>query len=274
MNKLEEHFVMVLSAPRKSGKSHLVKNMLKSGLLDKYDHVVIMCPTLEFNDDYEHLRNHEKVKLIHSVSASVVRELIDRQESCMRDVQAIKRGLKQPFKITLDIEDVTEEAEIEVECPSTLLILDDCIDSGVIRFGGVVDRLAERGRHFKMSTIICAQRHSAISRSIRLNADYYIIFSPYSIAEMEKYLEEFVSRDVRRNLRNTLNKIFEIPYHFVLLDNSERNPKKRLKVSNADDFIEGRIEPIELVSQEKPVYNEPKRKRRRVITEEVYPIDL
>jgi hypothetical protein len=132
-------------------------------------------------------------------------------------------------------------------CPRTLLILDDCIDSGVMNFRGTVDRFAERGRHINISTIISSQRISAVSRSIRLNSDYFIIFSPYSISEMEQYLEQFVPRDRRKETRIHLLEVFETPYQFILLDNAEKNPSKKLKVSNADWFVKGQFELLKVV---------------------------
>jgi hypothetical protein len=127
-----------------------------------------------------------------------------------------------------------------------LLILDDCIDSGVMNFRGSVDKIAERGRHINMSAIICSQRISAISRSVRLNSDYFIIFNPHSIGELEQYIEQFVSRTNRKALRESIQDIFAVPFTFLLLDNTEKNPKKKLKISSAQDFVRGKTEVLHL----------------------------
>jgi hypothetical protein len=255
MDQLEEHFFMTIAAPRKSGKSYLVKEMLKNGLLDHFDHVVIMCPTLEFNKDYADFRKNKKVSLIHNVTERAVNELFTRQAACQRRVLRRDDGEK---------------------CPKTLLILDDCIDSNVIRFGGVVEKFAERGRHIGLSGLVCTQRLSAASRSIRLNSDYILIFSPYSVSEMDQFLEQFVGRDERKTVRAATRRVFKKPYQFIVLDNADKNISTKLKTSNAEDFIKGHLSPLILpedavveksnkVEKKEPVAEEKPTKRPRNI---------
>lgn len=133
--------------------------------------------------------------------------------------------------------DIYKEDEEELECPNTLLVLDDCVDSGVIQFKGAVDKIAERGRHIRLSTIISSQRLSAISRSVRLNSDYFIMFSPYSVSELEQFLEQFVSKKDVKELRVKISAVFEKPFWFIVLDNAEKDVTKKLKKSNANKFL-------------------------------------
>lgn len=218
----ESDFVCTIAAPRKSGKSYLIKTLLQNGLMNQFEHVVIMCPTLQYNDDYLEFKSNEKVTMISDIQASDIKNLFNDQASCMKKVRDRERYEKNLPKLY---------------CPRTLLILDDCIDSGVLSFRGIVDKIAERGRHINLSCIISSQRISAVSRSIRLNSDYFIIFSPYSVSEMEQYLEQFVSKDERKQIRETLLRVFDTPYQFIVLDNTEKVPHQKLKRSNADDYI-------------------------------------
>lgn len=230
--ELTDHFVMALAAPRKSGKSYFVGAMLRSGMMDHFDHIIILCPTLQYNDDYQEFEEDVKrYTLISDVNGQLIEDLFTRQATCMRKVKARERRSKHLPKLY---------------CPSTLLILDDCIDSGVLDFRGTVDKIAERGRHINMSAIMCSQRISAISRSVRLNSDYFIIFSPYSVQELEQFIEQFISKEHRKPLREKLGDIFETPHQFIVLDNSEKNIRKKLKTSNAQDFIEGKAEVLDI----------------------------
>lgn len=229
MDKLEDHFAMAIIAPRKSGKSFLVSTMLRSGLSDRFDHVIILCPTIDFNDDYLEFSDNPKFKLIHDVKSSLIDELFETQAQCKKDVQSRKRKRKLT----------------DLRCPRTLLILDDCIDSGVMDFKGTVDKIAERGRHIELSTIMMSQRMSAVSRSIRLNSDYIIIFSPFSISEVEQFLEQFVSRNKRKEMRGVLDNVFNIKRQFILLDNMETAGKK-IKTSNASDFVKNIVTSIDI----------------------------
>ena len=248
MNDLDDHFMLAMCGPRKSGKSQLCASMLKKGLLKKFDYVVVMCPTLDYNDDYQWMADKNgvdeaaweakhgtnagfepKFTLINDVGDETVAELITKQSECMKEVKKRER---------LGFNDL--------KCPSTLLILDDCVDSGVINFRGSIDKVAERGRHFFMSVIICAQRITAVSASIRRNADYLFLFAPWNIHEMERFLEEFVSAGKKNNMREFAGKIYETPHNFIMIDNIEKNPKKRIKTSTCDDFIKGKTHPMYL----------------------------
>lgn len=239
MDKLDEHFMLPITGPRKSGKSYLNTLMLEKGMKDQFDHIIVMCPTIEFNDDYlwmiqenerleeewrsEHFNMHKykpKYTMISNINDEIIETLYNTQAACMRKVK--KRQRKGE----------------EIYCPSTLLILDDCIDSGVVSFRGVVDKVAERGRHINLSCILCSQRVSAVSASIRRNSDYFIMFRPWNIAEMERFISEFVSKSVRKEVWKVVSDVFETPRNFILVDNLEEKLNKRLKYSDAHRFVE------------------------------------
>lgn len=233
----EDHFVMVLSAPRRAGKSFLVEKLLRTKeIQDKYDHIIIMSPSVDFNDDYDEFRDNPKFSITTQIDTVTLDNLYEKMAEAKRKVKARERQRRR--NPSVDIFEEDNELE-ELLMPNILLILDDAIDSGVMQFLGVLDKFAERGRHFNASMIGIAQRISAISRSVRLNADYFIIFSPFSMGEFEKFIEEFVSRDKRKELRERVDEIFSKKYEFILVDNTETDPAHKLKTSNADRFIMG-----------------------------------
>ena len=236
---------MTMCAPRKSGKSYFIKKLLNSTMLDRFHHVIIMCPTLDFNDDYEAFRHNKKFTFITDVTDAKVEELFERQARCMRKVRKRKRDKFSNLS--------------ELECPNTLLILDDCVDSGVMQFKGSIDKLAERSRHINFSVILASQRITAVSMSVRVNSDYFIIFSPHCIQELESYIEKFVPRqEIRQRIQEILD-VFETPYEFVMIDNTEKNPRKKMKHSNAERFIGGKATSMFDTSDTTP----PKKRRRK-----------
>ena len=225
---------MSIAAPRKSGKSFFITSMMRAGLFDHFDYIIIMCPTLNFNDDYQEFVDRKNVTAIADVSRDEIDLLFEKQSKVMRKIKQQERNPS------------TQIQQVKLYCPNTLLILDDCVDSGVFNFRGSVDKIAERGRHINMSTIISSQRQSAISRSVRLNSDYFITFSPYSVSELEQFLEQFVSKSKRQAMRDKISEIYKIPYQFIVLDNSEKDVTQKLKTSNTDDFIKGKMDTIVL----------------------------
>ena len=237
MAALTDHFVMSIAAPRKSGKSFFITSMMRAGLFDHFDYIIIMCPTLNFNDDYQEFVDRKNVTPIADVSRREIDLLFEKQSKVMRKIKEQERNPSM------------NQSQVKLYCPNTLLILDDCVDSGVFSFKGSVDRIAERGRHINMSAIISSQRQSAISRSVRLNSDYFITFSPYSVSELEQFLEQFVSKSYRLAIRQKISEIYKIPYQFIVLDNSEKDVTRKLKTSNSELFIKGVMNVIQVSEQ-------------------------
>lgn len=249
-----DHPVVTIVAPRRSGKSHLMKMILRTSFEDIYDHIILMCPSLSLNEDYDEFIDNSKYTFIDTVDAGIIDELFEKQSDCRKQVLKAQRAKKDKKKKKKDILFENHEIEMplhrdkeaEYVCPRTLVILDDVVDSGVLRFGGAVDKIAERGRHMNISAFISAQRLSAVSRSVRLNSDYFIIFSPFSISEIEQFLENFVSKSMVKEMRSSLARLFEKKYEFLILDNSETQWSKKFKSSNADDFVQGIVYPMDI----------------------------
>jgi hypothetical protein len=263
MDGLDEHFVLTLSAPRKSGKTFFINTLLKSDRAKAFDHIFILCPSSDLNTDYDEISQDPRVQVMANVSPKILDHIFETQAECMRKVK--KNEARRKAKQGDELVPIPE-----LRCPHTLVILDDCIDSGLLDFRGVADKYAERGRHAKLSSIFSGQRQSAFSRSIRLNADYFLIFSPFSIGELEKFIEEFVSRSLRGALRDELLNIFAVPHQFLLLDNSERDPRKKLKVSTADAFFNNKFTVLDLEEIKRKL---EKNKRQRANTPERAPTE-
>lgn len=115
------------------------------------------------------------------------------------------------------------------------------MDSGVLAFKGVVDKFAERGRHINASGIVSAQRISSVSRGIRTNSDYFIIFNPFAIGELEQFIEQFVPRSQRKDAMAEMMEIFSAKHEFVMIDNTEPALYK-LKTGNAQRMLKGSLD--------------------------------
>lgn len=224
-----DNFVLALAAPRGSGKSYFVGKLLRTGLLKEYDHVVIMCPSLKFNDDYLEFKGEENVSWIPNVTREKVEALFESQERAMELVKIRER----------------EEPDLPILiCPKTLLILDDCVDSGLLTFRGLIDKIAERGRHIDLDLMVLVQRISSLSRSVRINSTYFGIFSPFTVDELEQFVKQFVPKSKQKGIYEKVEAVFAEPYQFLILDNTERIATKKLKRTNADNFIANQLDSL------------------------------
>ena len=229
--ELAENFVQTLVAPRRKGKSYLIKAQLRAYLLDDFDNIKIFCVSSQFNNDYDEFREESNVEIFSNFTQQDIEDVFHQHEKCAALVKQMH--------------------DEKYECPHTLIILDDVIDSGVLNFRGIVDKIAERGRHINLSLIVSSQRLRAVSCSIRMNTDYFIIFATSQVAELEKFLEEFVFRRQRKDLIEILNQLFDIPRVFLIVDASAESNENRLQYSDARNYIQGITKPI-LLNQTDP----------------------
>lgn len=189
---------------RRSGKSTLMKKLLKGEMKGKFkeENIFILCPTVDLNDDFD---DFPKARKYVEPDPAVIQAIMDEQ----------KHNIKTYGK---------------KRTPEVLIIFDDCADNRIIAFGGILDTLATRGRHFKINVMVSSQRMSAISRTARLNSDYFIVFSPYNFSEAEQFFEQYIAKKDRKKLISKLQEIWDEPFTFVVVDNSERRQSQKLKV--------------------------------------------
>ncbi len=197
-------FFMALIGARRSGKSTLMKNLLANDFKDRFDeeNIFIFCPSIDLNDDFEGL---DKARKFSEPDEAIIQAIMDEQ------LHNIKTYGKK-------------------RTPEVLIIFDDCADNRIIQFGGAIDRLAVRGRHFHICVMVSSQRMSALSRTARLNSDYFLVFSPYNLSETEQFLEQYVLKQDRRSTMKALQEYWNEPFVFVMVDNSERSQKKKMKL--------------------------------------------
>lgn len=207
-NNFLSGMMMSLVGARRSGKSTLIKKLLKENIIGKSrdkikeENVFIICPTINLDDGWNEFPTAKKYE---NPDPTIIQAIINEQLYNIGNY-----GKKRT--------------------PEVLVILDDCADNNILRFGGIIDTLAVRGRHYKINVIVSSQRMSAISRTVRLNSDYLIFFSPYNLSELEQVAEQYFLKQDRKEYMKKIQQIFETPFNFLVIDNSERQPTKKLKV--------------------------------------------
>jgi hypothetical protein len=246
----KRYFFLLYSAPRDSGKTFHYKHLLtdpRHNLLHQYDIVYVVSPTPRFNFDYDDLKAFDNVQFITTVTTDFLLDLLHKMEN-----------LKEMEKNDPDL----------YRAPSTLVILDDILDTKIGNFGGILDAYAHRGRHVNCAVIASIQRLNGLSRTCRINSDVIVIFVPYSASEVESFVEQFVFRAYRKGLHRKIVEIFDIPYNCIILNNMNRCLSKRLIEGTLDDFVNNNLQLIQLEIVTDPYKrspsvddSEPKRKQ-------------
>jgi hypothetical protein len=205
-----KNFMMSIVGMRGSGKSVLTSNLLHNYYLKEFDYVIILNPSADLNGDY---------KFIDSMSV----EIRDRVHIFTK-IKEFKDIITEVLQSQNDI----IKGDCRENCPRTLIIMDDCLDSKIFSWGGVVEQIASRGRHSKLSCIIISQHMASISRKIRLNSDMLILFPSINMTEIEQFLLQYLYKRYHKSAMLEIERIFNIPYNFIVVNNGKKAGESKL----------------------------------------------
>lgn len=203
-------FFMIISAPRKAGKSNLILNMLTRA--DMYKNIwnnkdiFVFSPSLDINDDFADVKANKIAKFDNDI----ITQIMAKQKEL-----------------------ITKHGQSKVK--PLLLIFDDCLSEK--KFGTMnscIEQLAIRGRHLLISVILTTQSMRRISRTCRLNTDAFIVMRFKNETEYDAFVEEFISKRNRKAAIASMKKIFETPYTFVVVDLATNDEGRRYRINFSD----------------------------------------
>lgn len=199
-------FMLIITGPSRAGKSNLIKNLLirkdMLGGFFKQKHMFIICPSLKFNDDYDMLTDAQKFDTFNN---QIMNDIIQEQ-TLIIDTYKKKRT------------------------PHILIVLDDIADNPQFANSRILQQLAFRGRHMKVSVILSVQKYSAVPRGVRINATNIIMFRPSNYSEIDIIGEEMADKDNRKNFKKMVKDVFKEPYKFIHFDLLNIKLKERIKI--------------------------------------------
>lgn len=180
--------LVYVSAPRGSGKSYLLVQMLMNEelYLQTYDRIFIFSPSLDDVNDgnlFDHLQL-PKSQLFSQFDEKVIKRLMKLK----------KRRPEEQW----------------------LIIADDCIGESNFKNSELCRILAYNGRHLNISFWITSQKANAGSTAIRSNADQCIFFAPRSRNEIEAlYLDSAINGITKKQFIKLLTEATKEKYSFL-----------------------------------------------------------
>ena len=158
--RLQEPFVIYMSAPRGSGKTYLLLNLLilDEFYNDTFDRIYFICPSF-FQDP--------KYSILDLPKSQVMTEFNEKK-----------------------IETIIKKKKADDEY---LFVFDDCITQSSFKNNNndcILNTIAVNGRHMGISMIIASQKTSGSSSFIRSQADGVYIWRPRSRNEIEAIYED------------------------------------------------------------------------------------
>jgi hypothetical protein len=260
MFQLPEHFSMMMVAPRRTGKTFLLCRMLQYGLTERFDYIGIFCPTANKNRAFDEFKPdmteyQEKTFLKRreldregnptSIPVPLLPES-ERKKFHIHyeiDEELIQRLLKEQDEAVVAVAEREAIGDFSLRVPRLLIVFDDCLASHFVSQYGHINNLAYNGRHMHTAFICLSQHFNKIGKGARMNSDVILILRPFSIAELETFVEQFCVRCNRKFVIDSVLDIFKIPHQFLFLDNTEPDIRRRFKISIAQDYTDPDIEP-------------------------------
>jgi len=178
------HFLYIIVGGVGSGKTTLGLSLLKikvedGGFRKKYKQIYVVSPTAKYDPKWE--------KLIEEVDADgnyytectdeTIGEIIDKLEMYNEDFAEEQKEKKR-------------KKGDAVEKPSSLVIIDDCVDAFSKRQKNKLNKLVLTLRHLKASVWIMTQKLNAVPQLIRAQARCISFFPTLNRREEETLINE------------------------------------------------------------------------------------
>lgn len=205
---IPENFFMLISSQRRSGKTWLVRHILKP-LKKRFKKAFIFSETehLQMDNPYDYIpeENHYS-----HFDEEVLGGILRSQNMIKQQNKKLKKHLQNPNPI--------------------LIILDDVITDASVRRSNALKSLATQGRHSDVSVICLSQTISArfgFPSVIRTNVDIFICFTLHSVFNRETAAECYASIINKKEGMILINSITqEKPFQAAVFDLSIQHVKK------------------------------------------------
>jgi hypothetical protein len=135
------HFVWSIVAPRGSGKTNLLLNILAVWYRRVFDQVFLFCPTFHNEPKWKHIQLNEE------------RVFLEYDEGAFQQVL----GELSPSKLSL-------------------IVFDDCSGEGATSMGTLLSKFVFRHRHYNASLIFVSQYFHLLTKSLRSNTTDLVLF--------------------------------------------------------------------------------------------------
>lgn len=167
-----------------SGKSYLLRKRIIPKIIDEYENIFVISPTVNLDTGWTKLKNKskknkEKILFISDYDDTELKNLL--HEFGENKIEANQMGVP------------------EDEQPKYLIILDDITDQLSQSKRDFFSQLAIFGRHYNISYIITSHKYNIINRLIRNNAKIKLFFRIDNTGELNTILDDSESYFVKKD---------------------------------------------------------------------------
>jgi nucleoside-triphosphatase THEP1 len=205
----DKNSVFVVTGGQGSGKSTFLNSALtcrkKDGKIFSgcYERVFYATPEECFTSEEDHvLKKHVKSRLFHEFNSEMLNNVV---------AQALENKHENKGNSILVIDDFSEE----LKSLDTIRLL---------------KKIINKHRHYHLTIVISSLTMNSIPKSIRGLVDYYVIFKPKGLIQLEGYCDEIVGVS-KKEMLEIMEFVYDGAHNFLMYDN-----KRGVFYKNFDKF--------------------------------------
>jgi len=192
----QKGFTFGVVGGRNTGKSVLVFNLLKH-YQGAFDGIFVMMPTWKQDPTISPMATGiDEEAYFEKIDVGFIEELIEKQ---MEEKRKFDKGnLRQKY------------------LSRYLIVFDDCIGDPNfgIQNGGILNKLATKGRHYRISFIAVSQAYKAFPKRFRINICNWIFTKSYNESERRAITEEQSNTMSEKKFNELFEYAIEGEYNF------------------------------------------------------------
>jgi molybdopterin-guanine dinucleotide biosynthesis protein len=257
----QHEFSMLIVAPKGSGKTNLLCNLILKHY-KKYFHRILVCSPTVMNDDKwavvketkhvlaenrklqevqgDRVPKSGNVKKVVFSSAKPLEEQLEEiedkfdglipEEDFFSDLNLVIEKISEQQKIIKELHDKGHEKDAKFIADRMLVVLDD--QAGMFKGGNVNNPMVNyviKHRHASSSVIIVTQAYKAIPKTIRTNCNAMIIFDIPNLSELRAIYEENPEGLTEKEWLKVYKHATKDHYSFLYINNKFRKGETMFK---------------------------------------------
>lgn len=256
----QHEFSMLIVAPKGSGKTNLLCNLILKHY-KRYFHRILVCSPTVMNDDkwavVKETKNvlAENTKLAEILDGRKPRSKIKKvvfsaekplekqleeiedkfeglipEEDFFSDLNLVIEKIAEQQKIIKNLHDKGHEKDAKFIADRMLVVLDD--QAGMFKGGNVNNPMVNyviKHRHASSSVIIVTQAYKAIPKTIRTNCNAMIVFDIPNLSELKAIYEENPEGLTEKEWMKVYKHATKDHYSFLYINNKFRKGETMFK---------------------------------------------
>ena len=202
---LKPPFRLPIVAQSGSGKTNLILNLLSDRMYGAYfTKFYVMSNSLGLDKMWENLTDEQLENCWDHYDEKELQKIFDDQKELVENKFGGRKTRENALLVVLD--DVIEDLFHHGASPQK-----------------VMDNLSMRGRHANISFIIVSQQYKLIPKTLRVNCNALMLFQVYNLQEREDIMKEHGGQFEKKQMKQLLRYIWNLPYQFLFIDYSRPN---------------------------------------------------